>query len=509
MTLARSSPFSRIVLETSPRTLLTVCSSIVVQSPLLKKLLGEVLKNYPGVTVDLERLEFSGKFEPLIHRWKQLKEAVAAIDDSSEESRQTREHAELLYNLLQKEFKDLIDASQDMMSKGVMTYEHLWTLFQPGAIVFTRQDGQDTALKLHSAKYGIDRDNNPVFWITGKYIDWDGARFGTNKLNQSIPCYAGTRKITQLKVYPIDYHTNKDDLSEHLVARGAKAEALAGSHYKAYNGIGWKRGNYGSKDQYTVKGRVVIDTYGWNRFNPNYAIFVAPLTQKDMALGTDVAVDSGYGDDGMDHGDDEGGMPADGHYADEDSETRRTPLTTEQKLMCTPLLRAYCLKEKLWLNIFVNSVKDIEWSTGAFDSLVLPANQKELILGFTESQRRFNKSFDDVIEGKGKGIILLLCGPPGVGKTLTAESVSEEMHVPLFMMSAGDLGLDPRTVEAKLQSILDMCTRWNALLLLDEADVFLEQRSLHELERNKLVSIFLRILEVNILSASHALSCVR
>lgn len=69
------------------------------------------------------------------------------------------------------------------------------------------------------------------------------------------------------------------------------------------------------------------------------------------------------------------------------------------------------------------------------------------------------------------------------------------MKVPLYMMSAGDLGLDPRHVESKLQGILDMCTRWNAILLLDEADVFLEERSLHELERNKLVSIFLRILE--------------
>ena len=69
------------------------------------------------------------------------------------------------------------------------------------------------------------------------------------------------------------------------------------------------------------------------------------------------------------------------------------------------------------------------------------------------------------------------------------------MKVPLYMMSAGDLGLDPRQVESKLQGILDMCTRWNAILLLDEADVFLEERSLHELERNKLVSIFLRVLE--------------
>ena len=73
--------------------------------------------------------------------------------------------------------------------------------------------------------------------------------------------------------------------------------------------------------------------------------------------------------------------------------------------------------------------------------------------------------------------------------------MAEEMKVPLYCMSAGDLGFDPRKVETKLQDILEMCSRWSAILLLDEADVFLEQRSLHELERNKLVSIFLRVLE--------------
>ena len=194
--------------------------------------------------------------------------------------------------------------------------------------------------------------------------------------------------------------------------------------------------------------------------------------------------------------DDDGGMPIDGRFADEDDEsTQPPPLTLEQKLICTPLLRGYSLKNKMWLNFFVNCVEDIEWQKDAFDRLVLPKNQKELILGFTESQRKNRDTFDDVIEGKGRGMIILLCGPPGVGKTLTSEAVAEEMKVPLYLMSAGDLGFDPRDVETKLQDILEMCSRWNAVLLLDEADVFLEQRSLHELERNKLVSIFLRVLE--------------
>jgi SpoVK/Ycf46/Vps4 family AAA+-type ATPase len=78
---------------------------------------------------------------------------------------------------------------------------------------------------------------------------------------------------------------------------------------------------------------------------------------------------------------------------------------------------------------------------------------------------------------------------------MTAESVAEAMKVPLYMMSAGDLGTDPSGVENALSNILEMNTKWNAVLLLDEADVFLEARSAHDLERNKLVSIFLRLLE--------------
>ena len=88
-----------------------------------------------------------------------------------------------------------------------------------------------------------------------------------------------------------------------------------------------------------------------------------------------------------------------------------------------------------------------------------------------------------------------LSGPPGVGKTLTAESVAEVMKVPLYVMSAGDLGTTARSVEGNLKDILRMVPKWDAVLLLDEADVFMEARSATDLQRNELVSIFLRMLE--------------
>ncbi len=47
-------------------------------------------------------------------------------------------------------------------------------------------------------------------------------------------------------------------------------------------------------------------------------------------------------------------------------------------------------------------------------------------------------------------------------------------------------------VESALTRVLGTVTKWNAFLLVDEADVFLEQRTIHDLERNKLVSSKLR-----------------
>ena len=86
-------------------------------------------------------------------------------------------------------------------------------------------------------------------------------------------------------------------------------------------------------------------------------------------------------------------------------------------------------------------------------------------------------------------------GPPGVGKTLTAELIAEHLRKPLMPVSAGELGTTAETVEKWLPRIFKRASRWKAVLLLDEADVLLEQRSSHDIHRNALVCVFLRTLE--------------
>ncbi len=79
---------------------------------------------------------------------------------------------------------------------------------------------------------------------------------------------------------------------------------------------------------------------------------------------------------------------------------------------------------------------------------------------------------------------------------MTAEAVSEMLHRPLYSVSLGQLGTSPSELETKLGEVLDLCSRWDALILLDEADIFLEKRSSSgSLERNAMVSVMLRLVE--------------
>jgi len=68
---------------------------------------------------------------------------------------------------------------------------------------------------------------------------------------------------------------------------------------------------------------------------------------------------------------------------------------------------------------------------------------------------------DDIIRNKGKGLIMLLHGGPGTGKTLTAESVAELAEMPLYSVTCGDIGTSPASVEKYLDSVLLLGKEWN------------------------------------------------
>ena len=65
----------------------------------------------------------------------------------------------------------------------------------------------------------------------------------------------------------------------------------------------------------------------------------------------------------------------------------------------------------------------------------------------------------------------------------------------MYTISSSELGIKVETAERNLRKVLRRVERWNAILLLDEAELFLIKRNPTELDRNALVTVFLRNME--------------
>ncbi len=166
---------------------------------------------------------------------------------------------------------------------------------------------------------------------------------------------------------------------------------------------------------------------------------------------------------------------------------------------CPPRFFGMALKTKTMAQFKVSLAKRITKKDAEpfHTELQLGEDEKEMLLALVEQQDSRSKTAKaDIVEDKGRSLVILLHGPPGVGKTLTAETIAMATGKPLFVVSVAEVGLEAEGAEAKLEKVFDLASKWDAILLVDEADVFLESRSeLTTPDRNALVSVLLRVLE--------------
>jgi len=123
--------------------------------------------------------------------------------------------------------------------------------------------------------------------------------------------------------------------------------------------------------------------------------------------------------------------------------------------------------------------------------LILPEEQTDLIDILTAEM---DLLMDDIVAGKSGGTTVLCAGPPGVGKTLTAEVYAEIVGRPLYRVHSGQLGLNVAAMETALKDALTRAQRWGAVMLIDEADVYIKRRE-DNMTMNAVVGVFLRVLE--------------
>ncbi|KAG1898485.1 P-loop containing nucleoside triphosphate hydrolase protein [Suillus fuscotomentosus] len=368
---------------------------------------------------------------------------------------------DILIPLVEKEFEPISKRLELELSYNHISFDLLMYYFKNGEKYYYESLGNKMAFVLD----GTSRDSSfGTLNLDGYGMTWDGNAYVHETRCVSIPRYPGTKALSDLQCKIM-----QDDVHDELTERGRLYTAASGIHFKSYDGR-----------------RVIIDHNGYRDRAPasscDYDDFPSrPRRYQRAPVDGNVHLSRP-------------GSPC----AGDNSQPESLEFPEDQLCLLPVKVYGFDIPRKSWGTFDVRKLEEIHFDEHAWDHLVLDKSTKTLVKGLVNVTKTTNTSkevFSDVITGKGGGLIALLHGPPGTGKTLTAEAVAEHLKRPLYVLSSLELSTVPAELETKLGDVLKLATTWDAVVLIDEADVFLEQRSLHELERNALVSVALRVLE--------------
>ncbi len=97
-------------------------------------------------------------------------------------------------------------------------------------------------------------------------------------------------------------------------------------------------------------------------------------------------------------------------------------LAKEQDLIyMSPMLSGFALKDKVWrrshessicallipglVRFYIDDIRPVSWNDEAYDHLVYPEEQKDLVLTFVRNHQQMKAGLNDVIVGKGMHVV--------------------------------------------------------------------------------------------------------
>lgn len=388
-------------------------------------------------------------------------------------------HLNHLMRFLDQEFEQIKLMFEAMSTaERKVSWEMLWAFFPAGERVVYTDD--DTEVKLCGdvlETYYYKGENGDLnFLIEVSKWDYDCRTWTDYSTKVRVPMFKGELEILKLNIYPIQFTSDPKAETEGFLKQGkkfCKLSMLESNCFMNYKGS-MMRYNIVDSHLLLVKekadGKVMVDLGSFAKMNPDYRKLGSAKPPSEVMRANKVA--------------------------------KLDIRLNETRMFAPAKVYGFSFRLKKWGCFSVSGFSKIFPNSSAFDDLVMDADTKEVIENLVRKQLDDGKDVDpqdrdqvDPIASKGEGSIILCYGPPGTGKTLTAESLSEKLRCPLWCLSVSELGTSPETLEAMLVKVMDVAASWGALLLLDEADVFLERRTASDLTRNAITSVFLRQLE--------------
>ena len=438
---------------------------LIINSAHILKAFRDVIQSYPTVAADFsEPFDMESPFRMLYHYWDNLD-----VYRESSEDDEARMHLNLLFDFMETDMGPEKKRCETQVKKGQVDFARLWTIYRPGDIQVRFENNHPWLLKLVKTAYEENTKEGKWMEAHCTYTDYDGTDVGEAKQVFKIHqkryfASENPANITDLVVYPRKFLEEDDSLEKRLLERGAHFLTLRGTCIRQYDGLAehikeppldFYHPDMAQWDAvwwpYKETGRVVIDRKTFQEDNHLSQVGIKPDPE------------------------------------------------TINKILCPPFVYGFSLARKEWCRFYLTLIREIDWNKNSFDSLVMNDSQKMLLQALVSSHA-FPDNPRDQMRQKGKGLVILLHGTPGSGKTLTAECAAEMTEKALFSTSMAELNKFNRAwyFEHRLMQVLQYATIWRAIVLLDEADVFLESRKddvADAAERNALVAVFLKHLE--------------
>ncbi|KAL8734032.1 MAG: hypothetical protein Q9166_001793 [cf. Caloplaca sp. 2 TL-2023] len=410
-----------------------------------------------------------------------------------EKSEWTCKHLAALLHFLEQSVGPRIDLARSRLSKPnpTVTFDDLWILFKPGIDVYSDLASRydvDNALyasvvietvNANISEEGAGNKDRMDVYTWG--LESDGSTIKRQSLYKHIDWYKGEREVMSLPIFPSRFQDQKDGGKRRrmLEERGERVHNLMRSQPKQM----WYDGLFLTTRKEKYRGTAVIDSVAADTIahkdfsaDENYGYFDSEITfhseHSDMVGQTlETFVWAAYHSIDITAASE---LPSKHHY-----------------LLFQPFLPGFALYDKTWRLFNIHNLTDVQFEVD-MSNLIIDEGNRDIVQAICHANSHPCRI--DYISNKGEGQVALLHGPPGVGKTYTVECIAQATGRPLIALTIGDL-MEEDQIENRLEEWFSLAQRWQAILLLDEADIFLERRATRDIQRNGIVSIFLRRME--------------
>jgi hypothetical protein len=201
---------------------------LVIQSPLLRKALGLVIRYYPDniwISDPSRAATISEPYSVLLHHYHEIEEytihesnKILSSDNDDAATQIDRENTvrdmALLLDFLKPTYESTIVPAADLLRESVpmVGFDMLWYLFRPGTDVWL-QDTEDVFMAVvHKVEH--KRDHEQPRYSSTRYSEsklhlWclstDGSRVARVSITHVFARYAGQVEVTSLAVCPVSY----------------------------------------------------------------------------------------------------------------------------------------------------------------------------------------------------------------------------------------------------------------------------------------------------------------